>query len=321
MSVTEVQLRSSCAAPAEHSEHRPLDCRAADPSSPPLALGQPLAETVYTPESSLRRPAVMLVEMLADLMRSRELAWRMFVRDTKAAYRQSLLGYLWILGPPLASMILFTFLQSQKILNVGHTDVPYPVFVLMGTILWQAFSGAVSAPLGAVAGAAGMLSKLNFPREALLLTSLYHALFNLGVKLVLLAVVMAWFQVGATWTIVLAPLGIIALIGFGYTLGLLLVPLGILYQDVGRGITMATGIWMLLTPVIYPVPTTWPASLINWLNPVTPLLVTTRELATTGQPSQLAAFVVVSGATVLLFLVGWVLYRVTMPHLIARMAA
>lgn len=280
-----------------------------------------LPETVYTPGSALRHPRAMVREMLADLFQSRELAWRMFVRDTKAAYRQSYLGYLWIIVPPIASMLLFTFLQSQKILNVGETDIPYPLFVLTGTILWEAFSGAINAPIGMVTGAAGMLSKLNFPREALLLTSLYHILFNLTIKASLLLIVLVWFGVISTSTIVLAPLGMLMLIAFGYMLGLMIMPLGFLYQDFSRMLGMALGFWMLLTPVVYPVPTSWPASLIGSLNPVTPLVITTRQMMTTGDLTHLPEFLIVSGASVVLLLIGWVLYRVTMPHLVARMSA
>ncbi|MFZ5829782.1 MAG: ABC transporter permease [Planctomycetota bacterium] len=280
-----------------------------------------LPEVVYTPESALRKPAILVRAMFTDLLASRELAWRMFVRDTKAAYRQSLLGYMWILAPPLASTFLFVFLQSQKILNVAATDVPYPVFVLTGMVLWEAFASALNAPLSVVSSSLSMLSKLNFPREALLLTSLYQVVFTLSIKLVLLAGVFLWFGVVPAWTVVFAPAGLLSLVALGFVLGLLLVPLGVLYQDVGRGIAMMLGAWMLVTPVIYPPPAEWPAALINTINPVSPLLTTTREWLTTGSPTQPVAFTTVSLVVVALLLVGWILYRLAMPHLVARMSA
>ena len=280
-----------------------------------------LSEVVYTPESALRRPAVLVREMLRDLKASRELAWRLFLRDLRAQYRQSMLGYLWILGPPLVSMLLFVFLQSQNILNVAATDMPYPVFVLTGMILWEAFASAVSAPLSMVTASLSMLSKLNFPREALMLAAFYHVAFMLSVKLVLLVAVFAWFGVAPAWTAILAPAGLLALVALGFTFGLLLVPLGALYQDVGRGLAMLLGAWMLATPVIYPPPSHWPATLVNTLNPVSPLLTTTREFLSTGQPTQLASFAVVSALTAALFVCGWVLFRLAMPHLVARMNA
>lgn len=290
-------------------------------SARPVRSDEELPEVLYTPDSSLRHPIVMLRAMFADLGRSRELAWRLFVRDTKAGYRQSMLGYFWVIGPPIASTLLFVFLHSQRILNIGATDVPYAVYVLTGLVLWQTFSASLTTPMARVGAAKKMLGKLNFPREALLLSGVYHVVFNLSIKLVLLAGVYAFFGVMPAWTVVFAPLGIFALIVLGLTIGLLLVPFAMLYQDVNRALGMAMNAWMLLTPVVYPPPTGWPASAVNWLNPVSPLLATTRQLATTGSVSQGWAFAAVLAASMLLLLAGWALYRLAMPHLVARMSA
>ena len=62
----------------------------------------------------------------------------MFVRDTKAAYRQSLLGYLWIILPPGANTLVWVFLNSQNIVKIDSGAVPYALFVLTGTVLWGA---------------------------------------------------------------------------------------------------------------------------------------------------------------------------------------
>jgi lipopolysaccharide transport system permease protein len=280
-----------------------------------------LPEVVYTPESALRRPGPLVREVLRDLGKSRELAWRLFLRDIRAQYRQSLLGYLWLLMPPLASTLLFVFLQSQSILNVGPTELPYPAYVLIGVILWEILAASVNAPLATVGGAVSMLSKLNFPRESLLLSALYQVLFSLAIRLLLLAGVFVWYGLAVPATILLAPLAILTLVGFGFMLGLLLVPLGMLYQDIGRGLTMLLNVWFLVTPVIYPPPTAWPASLVTRLNPVSPLLITAREMSTTGHLTTLPAFLVVAGTTILLLFLGWLLYRLAMPHLIARMTA
>ena len=84
---------------------------------------------------------------------------------------------------------------------------------------------------------------------------------------------------------------------------------------------MLTGIWLFLTPVIYPVPKEGVFSVIVALNPVTPIIVTIRELATTGQLSQLAAFWTVSLLTVIGLLIAWILFRLALPFVIERMSA
>jgi lipopolysaccharide transport system permease protein len=302
---------------------------AAEPQipEPPMAqsaiesLTADLPEVVYTPDSALRRPSDMLRDMFRDLGKSRELAWRLFVRDTRARFRQSLLGYLWLLLSPITSMLMFAFLRAQNILNVGETDIPYPAFVLVGTVLWEAFSAALWAPMRALGGAGAMITKLNFPREALLLTGLYHIVFDLLIKLTILVPVFLWYRLPVAPTILLAPLGILSILVFGFMLGLLLAPLGTLYHDVGRVLGAAMGAWFLVTPVIYPPPTAWPGVLVNQLNPVSPLLVTARQLLTGGSLTYWAPCLAITTVSLALLFVGWMIFRLSVPHLLARMSA
>lgn len=284
-------------------------------------MDRPLKETIYSPDSELLSFGKLLRNMWNDLLASRELAWRLLVRNISAQYRQSFLGYLWAFLPPLFTTLVWVFLNSQNILEMGDTGMPYPLFVLTGTILWQTFADALDSPLKIVNESKAMLAKINFPREALILTSIGQVLFNFAVRLILLIGVLAWYEVMPPITILLVPFGIIAMILLGIMIGVMLTPFGILYNDVGRAIAIGTQAWFFLTPVIYPMPqASWAQGVVG-LNPVTPLLMTTREWMTTGQATQLPSFLWVVGASLVLMFCGWVLYRIAMPHLIARMSA
>ena len=74
--------------------------------------------------------------MVRDWPFTRGLAWRMFLRDTRATYRQSFLGYFWLLLPALANTLVWVFLNGAKVVNIDSGDVPYPLFVFTGTVLW-----------------------------------------------------------------------------------------------------------------------------------------------------------------------------------------
>ena len=76
----------------------------------------------------------------ADLWRARELVFRLAHRDIAVRYRHAFLGYLWALILPLATVGIFTFLASKRVLPVGETALPYPLFALWGVIVWQLFS-------------------------------------------------------------------------------------------------------------------------------------------------------------------------------------
>ena len=133
--------------------------------------------------------------------------------------------------------------------------------------------------------------------------------------------VFLWYRLSLPLSVLLAPVGILALIALGLMFGLLLAPLGMLYHDLEKALPLITTVWLLLTPVVYPPLTNWPASLLSSLNPVSPLLVTTREMLTQGSFSQVTGFMVVSSTTCILLFLVWVLYRLALPHLIERMGA
>jgi lipopolysaccharide transport system permease protein len=284
-------------------------------------MDRPLKETVYTPDSELLNFGALLRNMGRDLLASRELAWRLLVRNISAQYRQSLLGYAWAFVPPIFTSLIWIFLQSQKVLGVGDTGMPYIVFVITGTVLWQTFVEALNSPLQVVNESKSMLTKINFPREALILAGVGQVLFNFAIRALLLVVVMLWFRITPHASLLLVPLGVLALIGLGTSIGLVLTPIGMLYQDIGRGLGFATAAWFFLTPVIYPVPKASFAATLIELNPVTPLLVTTRDWLVFGSSNIQPSFLLVTAGLFVLLLVGWIQYRIAMPHLISRMSA
>lgn len=280
-----------------------------------------LPVTVYSPESSLANPSRMVRDMFRDLLASRELAWRLAVRDISAMYRQSFLGLLWALILPLANTVVWIFLSSSGIVTVRDTDLPYPVYVFVGTMLWAIFMDAVNSPLQVTTAAKPMLAKINFPRESIVLAGIYQSLFNAAIKIVLLVVALVVMGVTPGWGIVLFPLGLISLIMVGTMIGLMLTPLGLLYTDVGRALPLLMQFLMYLTPVVFPMPKDSLSALVFQVNPLTPLIMTSRQWLTGLPTDQLGYFVLVNVVTLLLLLVFWVIYRLAMPILIERMSA
>jgi len=278
-------------------------------------------EIVHTPDSLLRRPRYLLWTMGRDLLASRELAWRLMVRDISAQYRQAFLGVLWAFIPPVAMAVGFTLAKDANVFTVGETDIPYPAFVMFNTALWQTFVDAVTGPVQAVVLAKPMLARVNFPREALVLAKLGEVGFNFGIKLILIVGLFLYFQVPVSWTVLLTPVALIHLVLLGTLFGVLLAPLGVLYQDVTKGLNMFMGFWLFLTPVIYPVPTAGAFGVLVALNPVTPLLSTVRELATTGVVTDPVSFWVVSGLTLVGLLLTWTGFRIAMPYVVERVTS
>jgi len=275
--------------------------------------------TVYTPESPLRQPRKFVRELISDLWGSRELAWRLFVRDLRAQYRASLLGYVWVFLPPLVAGLPFVYLNSAGVISISDTPIPYAAYAMVGAIIWQTFVDALNSPLRSVNAARAMLTRINFPREAILLSGLMQVAFTFVVRLALVIGVFAVFALKPPATSPLFVVGMISITLTGFMIGLVLTPLGVLYGDVQHSLPIGSTFLMLITPVLYPVPSSGLGAMVASLNPLTPLITTTRDWLTAGAAVQHIAFLVVSGVTVTLLILAWVLYRLALPHLVARL--
>ncbi len=277
--------------------------------------------TIYTPESTLRDPVRMLQDMARDLIAGRELARQLALRDIRAQYRQTALGLLWAFILPLANTAAWLFIQSNGIVTIQDTNISYPVYVFTGTILWAIFMDAANAPLQQTISAKSMLAKINFPREALVLSGIYQTLFNAGIKVSVLLGALILLGVTPNWGLLLFPFAVLSLILAGTALGLLITPVGMLYSDVGKGLPLLMQFFMYLTPVVFPMPSSgWAATLFQY-NPLTPLILTARDLLTGYPPEYWGTFMAVNAAMFILLALMWVVFRTAMPILIERMSA
>jgi len=279
-----------------------------------------LSVVVYTPIPQ-KSASSMLRTMVYDFGVSHDLGWRLFRRDLAAQYRQSVLGILWAFIPPLMTSLIFILLQSNNIINIRETNVPYPVYVIIGTMLWQVFTESLNAPLKATTAAKPMLAKIHFPRESLIISSFYTSLFGFFVKLVVVIVLMLAFGFQFSWTSLLAIPATIVLVLLGLMIGLYLTPFGMLFTDISSALPVITQLWFFLTPVVYPPPESAPLSYIAMLNPVTPILVNIRDLATQGEMTTPLAFLLVSLIIPAGFFLAWLIYRISLPIIIERIEA
>lgn len=278
-----------------------------------------LSIRIYSPEPLLGSPVLLLKSIAGNLIAGRELAWRLFLRDLSAQYRQTALGYVWVFLPPLLSSLTFIFLSSQGIITIDTGGVPYPAFAMMGTLLWQVFVDSITSPIQSMGRAKAMLAKVNFPREAVIMGGLYTVFFNFLVRLLLVVGVMIVWKITPSSTIMIFPLAMVSLMMGGLCIGLLLTPIAMLYGDVQRALSLLTSFWMLLTPVVYPARTEGLAGYLAVWNPVSPIIVTARECLTGLELSMLGPFAAVTVGALFVLFIGLVAFRVAMPHIIVRL--
>jgi len=275
--------------------------------------------TVHRPEMRLGNPVQLVTGLVRDLIRSRHVAWEMLKRDLKGQYRTSVLGVLIPLLPALTTAAWAILFRDAHLINVGSLNMPYPFFVLCGMMLWAAFLESMDAPISGVQAEQGLLSKADVPAEAITLARLGQVFVNFAVKSLLIAAAAIGYHVHVAGTIFLAPLGLVLMVMLGASIGLLVAPLNLLYTDIAKALPVVTTFWFFTTPIIFTSPAKgWARILMTRVNPVTPLLTSTRELAFGTGLSMPGMLEIMAVVTICVFTVALLFHRIAMPIVIDR---
>lgn len=276
-----------------------------------------LQTRVYQRENNLN-PWRLFKESLSDISQSRFLAWQLAERDIKAQYRQSYLGIIWAFITPLATAAVWVFLNLSGTIQVTDTGIPYPIYAFSGTLLWSIITEAVNSPTQSTNSSKGLLSKINFPKEALIISGIYKLLFNSSVKILLLVMFVFLLGIGFHWSLLLLPLGILGALLVGTTIGLFLTPIGMLYKDVAKITSMGFSFLMYITPVVYSVPEEGLLRTLMLVNPFTPVILTTRDFLTGATPEFLSYFIMLLAVCIPLSLLALLFYRISIPIIVER---
>lgn len=274
--------------------------------------------TVYTSEKKTHF-FQELKAIYKDIRSSNFLAYQMAKRDLQSQYRQSFLGFFWAFAPIITNSLVWIFLSSSGTVNVNaDSSIPYIVFVVIGTTLWSIFTEALLIPLTSVNGARSILSKINFPKEALLISGFYKMLFNLALKLILVGGILVIYGIKPGIGIVLFPFILLVITLFSFCIGLLLTPIGLIYTDISKLLTTAVSFIMYITPVVYAVPRQGLFKKLFQVNPLTYMFNDARN-SLIDLPFNNAAFLIAAAViSFFVMLVGLVIFRKSMPIVIEK---
>lgn len=190
-----------------------------------------------------------------ELWRYRELFYFFAWRDIKIKYKQTILGFLWAILQPLLMMVVFTLFFGRA-LNISSQDLPYPIYVFSGLLIWNMFSSGLTNTSNSMVNNATIIKKIYFPRLIIPVSSILVALFDFFMALILLVCILIFYkQPVSVSAIVLWPaaliIGVIATLGIGTWLA----ALNVKYRDFRYVIPFLVQVLFFLTPVIYPLST------------------------------------------------------------------
>jgi ABC-type polysaccharide/polyol phosphate export permease len=262
---------------------------------------------------------------LGQLFRYRGLIQSLVVRDLKARYRGSVLGFFWSFINPLLllsvySFVFTTFLRHPSNPNDPHPLNPYAVFLFCGLLPWTWFSSALLESTSALIVGGNLIKKVLFPAEVLPIVSVLSTMVHFILGLPILGAFLFYYEFIAPGSLIqlhaaeLAWLPVVLLVQLVLTLGiaLLLSSLTVHFRDIRDLLGNLLQLWFFVTPIIYYVNEYPRYKHLLDLNPFTHLAVSYQEILffpedAFGHRSWLLAL---GAASVVVFLIGyWVFDR------------
>lgn len=172
--------------------------------------------------------------------------------DFKLRYQGSALGYAWSLLRPLL-LFLILYLVFVRFLKIGG-DVPhFPIYLLLGIVIWNFFGEMTSQSLGSIVGRGDLIRKIRIPRWIIVLSSSISALINLGLNLLVVLIFMFVNHADLLKTSLLLPLILLQVYLLALGLSLFLAAAFVRYRDIGYIWEVILQAGFYITPILYPI--------------------------------------------------------------------
>lgn len=222
---------------------------------------------------------------VASLVEHRELLGAWVSRTIRARYQQSLLGGLWAVLQPAATVAIFSIIFTQ-VIPVDTGSVPYVVFSYAAMVPWALFSTSISDMTESLVSNLNLVTKIYFPREILPLAAMLARLFDMLIASSLVFLLIFIYRDQLTVSLLAwlwLPLVLIVQLSLILGLGLFSAALNVFYRDIRHVVALSLQLWFYATPIIYPssaVPESY--QLLYHLNPMAGIIGSYRAILLEG---------------------------------------
>lgn len=260
----------------------------------------------------------------AEVWSYRTLIVNLAQRELKSRYKRSLLGWMWSLINPAATLGIYTlvfgfFLKGTAPLMGNGTTSSFALYLFCGLVVWNLFSGVVNTGIGSFAGAGQLLTRTYFPPEcpmvAGLVTVIIQALIEAGILIFFMAIVG-----NVSWTMIIILPIYLLMSCFAFGIGLVLGLMNIRFRDVFYLVGIAMQILFYCTPIVYSLDIV-PESAQRFLqaNPLTSYVYAMRQVAYSLELPTLGNWVVMIISATVCLVGGWIIFGRYAPRVIEEL--
>lgn len=242
---------------------------------------------------------------MRQLWRYRQLLYFLSLRDIKVRYKQTIIGIVWALIKPLITMIVFSFLFGT--LTQGSVeDIPYPIFIFFGLLLWNIFYQSVIACSESIVANNNLINKVYFPRIILPLSAMVVVLVDFLIASIAFILLLLLFHfTPSVWGMILIPIGVFGMAMLGLGVGMIMATLNVRYRDIRVLLPFVLQLLLFVTPVIYPVRFVSESLKVFILfNPLALILNTIRDVSLQKQQFDSTLFVTGMVLSLIIFAIG-----------------
>jgi lipopolysaccharide transport system permease protein len=245
---------------------------------------------------------------LVNLFRYRGLIQSLVVRELKARYRGSVLGFFWSFINPLLLLLVYTFVFTIILPNDVKGLQPYALFMFCGLLPWNWFSSSLTEASGSLIAGGNLIKKVLFPAEVLPVVTVVANLVQFLFGLPILLVFLVW-KGRLGWSALLLPLPLVIQLVFTLGLALFVSALTVHFRDVQNILSHVLHLWFFATPVLYAYPASGPMHALLRLNPMTHVIVAYQEALFFGEFHHWRGLALAALAAVLAFALGSFLFE------------
>jgi len=185
-----------------------------------------------------------------ELKEYKDLFYFLILRDVKALYKQTILGFSWAILRPFITMVIFQLVFSN-LAKISTDGSPGPIFYYSGLVPWMYFSSSLTKSTNSLISGAGMFTKVYFPRLVLPLVPCLASLVDFAIAMTITFLLLLVYGLTPTIWILFLPVLILLMFLTAAGLGLWLSALAIQYRDVPYGVQFLASILMWVAPIIW----------------------------------------------------------------------
>lgn len=249
----------------------------------------------------------MIVQQIKAVYKYRWLLEQLVSRDLKVKYKRSVLGYLWSLLNPLMMMIVLSAVFSH-IFRFSIEN--FPIYLLTGQVLFTFLSESTSMAMSSVIQNSSLIKKVYVPKFIFPLSKILSSFVNLLYSLIAVVIMLIFFKIQVSWTIILFPIPIIYLFTMCVGFGLILSVAATYFRDVLYLYGILIQAWTYLTPLFYPIEAVSESiqSIIR-LNPMYHIITYFRDVVMYGTVPSLETNFICLGYSVAFLVVGILVFK------------